>query len=97
MRRGEIYRLHHPSDDPKLYRRFAVVSCQTLIDSRFPAVVCAPLLTRNYGCDRYHDLLLQTEFAVVRKSLKELEARTASLNAQLQVITTRRKHAEESS
>jgi mRNA interferase MazF len=49
MRRGEIYRVHHPSDDPKLYRCFVVVSRQTLIDSRFPTVVCAPILTRGHG------------------------------------------------
>ena len=49
MRRGEIYRVHHPSDDPKLYRNFVVVSRQILIDSRFPTVVCAPVLTRGHG------------------------------------------------
>jgi len=49
MRRGEIYRVHHPSDDPKLYRSFVVVSRQILIDSRFPTVVCAPVLTRGHG------------------------------------------------
>jgi mRNA interferase MazF len=49
MRRGEIYRVHHPSDDPKLYRSFVVVSRQTLIDSRFPTVICAPTLTRGHG------------------------------------------------
>ena len=49
MRRGEIYRVHHPSDDPKLYRSFVVVSRQVLIDSRFPTVVCAPILTRGHG------------------------------------------------
>jgi mRNA interferase MazF len=49
MRRGEIYRVHHPSDDVKLYRSFVVVSRQTLIDSRFPTVVCAPILTRGHG------------------------------------------------
>jgi mRNA interferase MazF len=49
MRRGEIYRVHHPSDDPKLYLRFVVVSRQTLIDSRFPTVICAPILTRGHG------------------------------------------------
>jgi mRNA interferase MazF len=35
-------------NDPKLYRSF-VVSRQILIDSRFPTVVCAPLLTRGHG------------------------------------------------
>jgi mRNA interferase MazF len=49
MRRGEIYRVPHPSDDPKLYRCFVVVSRQILIDSRFPSVVCAPILTRGHG------------------------------------------------
>jgi mRNA interferase MazF len=53
MRRGEIYRVHHPgdhsSDDPKLYRCFVVVSRQILIDSRFPTVICAPILTRGHG------------------------------------------------
>jgi mRNA interferase MazF len=49
MRRGEIYRVRHPSDDPKLYRCFVVVSRQTLIDSKFPTVVCAPILTRGHG------------------------------------------------
>jgi mRNA interferase MazF len=54
MRRGEIYRLHHPGgdptgNDPKLYRSFVVVSRQVLIDSRFPTVVCAPILTRGHG------------------------------------------------
>ncbi len=49
MRRGEIYRVHHPGGDPKLYRCFVIVSRQTLIDSRFPTVVCAPILTRGHG------------------------------------------------
>jgi mRNA interferase MazF len=54
MRRGEIYRVHHPGDDPasndpKRYRSFVVVSRQVLIDSRFPTVVCAPILTRGHG------------------------------------------------
>ncbi len=53
MRRGEIYRVHHPRDparkDPNLYRCFVVVSRQVLIDSRFPTVICAPILTRGHG------------------------------------------------
>ena len=49
MRRGEIYRVHHPSDDPRLYRSFVVVNRQILIDSRFPTVICAPILTRGHG------------------------------------------------
>ena len=38
-----------PANDPKLYRSFVVVSRQVLIDSRFPTVVCAPILTRGHG------------------------------------------------
>src|SRR5258708_10258035 len=54
MRRGEIYRVHHLGDerlgnDPKLYRSFVVVSRQILLDSRFPTVGCAPILTRGHG------------------------------------------------
>ena len=49
MRRGEIYRVHRPHDDPKLYRSFIVVSRQTVIDSRFPTVICAPIFTRGHG------------------------------------------------
>src|ERR1700686_424000 len=54
MRRGEIYRVHHPGrdaagDDPKLYRSFVVVSRQVLLDSKFPTVICAPILTRGHG------------------------------------------------
>jgi mRNA interferase MazF len=54
MRRGEIYRVHQPgydsaANDPKRYRSFVVVSRQILIDSRFPTVVCAPILTRGHG------------------------------------------------
>jgi mRNA interferase MazF len=49
MRRGEIYRVHQPRDDPKHYRSFVIVSRQTLIDSRFPTVICAPIFTRGHG------------------------------------------------
>ena len=54
MRRGEIYRVPYPGsdptgNDPKLYRSFVVVSRQIMIDSRFPTVVCAPILTRGHG------------------------------------------------
>jgi mRNA interferase MazF len=65
MTRGEIYSVHHPgnspndspddspndspNNDPKLHRSFVVVSRQVLIDSRFPTVICAPILTRGHG------------------------------------------------
>jgi mRNA interferase MazF len=49
MRRGDLYRVHHPGDDPKLRRWFVVVSRQTLVDSRFATVVCAPIFSRGHG------------------------------------------------
>ena len=49
MRRGEIYRVHRPNDDPKRFRSYVVVSRQALIDSRFPTVVCAPIFSRGHG------------------------------------------------
>jgi mRNA interferase MazF len=49
VRRGEIYRVHRPTDDPKRFRSYVVVSRQTLIDSRFPTVICAPIFSRGQG------------------------------------------------
>jgi mRNA interferase MazF len=49
MKRGEIYRVHRPNDDPKLFRCFVVVSRQTLIDSRFSSLICAPIFSRGQG------------------------------------------------
>lgn len=50
MRRGELYRVRRPgSGDPRKSRVFLVVSRQTLIDSRFSTVVCAPVYTRREG------------------------------------------------
>ena len=46
MRRGELYRVMHPSSrDPKKFRVFVIVSRQILIDSRFSTVICAPVYT----------------------------------------------------
>lgn len=49
MKRGDIYRVHRPGDDPKRHRCFVVVSRQEVIDSRFSTVVCAPVFTRGEG------------------------------------------------
>ncbi len=44
MRRGELYRVAHPtSKDPKRHRVFCVVSRQVLIDSKYSTVICAPV------------------------------------------------------
>ncbi len=49
MRRGELYRVEHPSArDPKKSRVFVIVSRQVLADSRFSTVICAPVYS---ACD----------------------------------------------
>ncbi|MEX2465590.1 MAG: type II toxin-antitoxin system PemK/MazF family toxin [Gemmatimonadota bacterium] len=49
MRRGDLYRVRKPGDDPKQFRTFVVVSRQVLIDSRFSTLVCAPVFTLGEG------------------------------------------------
>jgi mRNA interferase MazF len=49
MKRGELYRVHHPPGDVKQYRAFAVASNQASIDSKFSSVICAPIFTNGYG------------------------------------------------
>jgi len=44
VRRGELYRVAHPtSKDPRRHRVFCVVSRQVLIDSKYSTVICAPV------------------------------------------------------
>jgi mRNA interferase MazF len=50
VKRGDLYRVRRPGGgDPKKSRVFAVVSRQTVIDSRFSTVVCAPVYSRRDG------------------------------------------------
>ncbi len=50
MKRGDLYRVSHPSSrDPKKSRVFVVVSRQVLIDSRFSTVICAPVYSVHDG------------------------------------------------
>ena len=49
MRRGELYRVHEPGDDPREFRVFVIVSRQALINSRYSTVVCAPVYSRGEG------------------------------------------------
>ncbi|MDE3091704.1 MAG: type II toxin-antitoxin system PemK/MazF family toxin, partial [Chloroflexota bacterium] len=50
MKRGDLYRVAHPSSrDPKKSRVFVVVSRQVLIDSRFSTVICAPVYSVHDG------------------------------------------------
>lgn len=46
MRRGELYRVAHPSArDPKRARVFCVVSRQVLLESKYSSAICAPVYT----------------------------------------------------
>lgn len=49
MRRGELYRVRHPTGDPKRARVFVVVSRKALIRSKFSTVICTPVLTQGEG------------------------------------------------
>ncbi len=50
MRRGDLFLVKNPqSHDPRKQRVFLVVSRQTLIDSRFSTVICAPVYTAFEG------------------------------------------------
>lgn len=50
MKRGEIYRVTKPpGGDPRRHRYFVIVSRETLIESRFSTVICAPIYTSHEG------------------------------------------------
>jgi len=50
VKRGDLFRVRRPGGgDPRQSRVFVVVSRQTLIDSRFSTVVCAPVYSRREG------------------------------------------------
>jgi mRNA interferase MazF len=49
VKRGELYRVRHPSAAPKRARVFVIASRDTLVASRFATVVCAPVYTRRRG------------------------------------------------
>jgi mRNA interferase MazF len=47
LKRGELYRVRHPSSrDPKRSRVFVIVSRQAVIESKFSTVICAPVYSR---------------------------------------------------
>ena len=50
MKRGELYRVAHPTAaNPRRSRVFVIVSRQVLLDSRFSTVVCAPVYSAYDG------------------------------------------------
>lgn len=59
MKRGDLFRVHKPGGrDPKKFRVFVIVSRQTVIQSRFSTVICAPVYSR------YDSLSTQVEVGV---------------------------------
>lgn len=64
MKRGDFYRVPHPSGkDPRKSRAFVVVSRQAVIESRFSTVICAPVYS-------IHDGLSTQVLAGVEEGLK---------------------------
>jgi len=50
LKRGELYRVPHPSArDPRRSRVFVIVSRQLLIESNFSTVICAPIYSAYHG------------------------------------------------
>jgi mRNA interferase MazF len=50
LKRADLYRVRRPGGgDPRRSQVFVVVSRQALVDSRFSAVVCAPVYSRRDG------------------------------------------------
>ncbi|MGO9831864.1 MAG: type II toxin-antitoxin system PemK/MazF family toxin [Myxococcaceae bacterium] len=49
MRRGELYRVRRPPGDPRPSRVFLIVSRQSLLDSSYSTVICAPVFTQSQG------------------------------------------------
>jgi mRNA interferase MazF len=57
VKRGDLFRVRRPGGgDPRHTRVFVVVSRQTLVDSRFSTVVCAPVYSRRDGLATQVDL-----------------------------------------
>jgi mRNA interferase MazF len=56
VRRGDLFRVRRPGGDPKRSRVFVVVSRQSVIDSRFSTVVCAPVYSRRHGLSTQVDV-----------------------------------------
>jgi mRNA interferase MazF len=50
VKHGELYLVRKPgSRDPRKQRVFVVVSRQTLVDSRFSSLICAPVYSQHDG------------------------------------------------
>jgi len=50
LKRCDLYRVYKGSrNDPKNYRVFVIVSRQTIIDSKFSTVTCAPIYSKCHS------------------------------------------------
>ena len=50
MKRGDLYRVKKPTvRDPKRFRVFVVVSRNSLFDTSFSTVICAPIYSNYHG------------------------------------------------
>jgi len=50
MKRGELYRVFKGArSDPRQSRIYVVLSRQTLIDSKFSTIICAPVYSQRHG------------------------------------------------
>jgi mRNA interferase MazF len=50
MKRGDLYRVKKPTkQDPKRFRVFVVVSRNSIFDTNFSTVVCAPVYSNYHG------------------------------------------------
>jgi mRNA interferase MazF len=49
MKRGDLFRVKRPPGDPKPARTFVVVSRQSLVNSNFSTVICAPVFSNRHG------------------------------------------------
>ena len=59
MKRGDFYRVYKGNkNDPKSHRVFMIVSRQSLVDSSFSTVVCAPVYSKFY------DITTQVEVGI---------------------------------
>jgi mRNA interferase MazF len=52
VKRGELYRVRHPTGaDPRRSRVFVLVARQAVIDSEYSSVICAPIYSSHHGLD----------------------------------------------
>lgn len=49
MERGEFYRLEQPTDDPRKFRIFLIVSRQEFVDAPFSSAIAIPVYTSGNG------------------------------------------------